>query len=118
MTVPRRPSALEQNGVWNQLRLELHLIHLELLRDRHGGRTVEARAAEMLRRAAADSTHEPGDREIRQAVGPDVLTHLFDRAAGRDQFLGRADVHAHEARGAHRRAPWGHVALARARGAK
>src|SRR5216683_7985956 len=104
---------VEQNGVRDQSRLELHLVHLELLRDRHGIRAVEARAAELLGRAAPDRPHQAGNRQVRQAVRTDVPPHLVDGAAGGDQFLGRADVDSHEAWKAHRRARDAHVDLAR-----
>src|SRR5258708_638382 len=96
-------------------RLELEFVHLELLRHGDRVRAVEARAAELLRRAAADGTHEPRYRQVRQAVGADVAAHLIDGTPRRDELLGRADVDAHEARVTHRRARDSHVNLLRAR---
>src|SRR6267378_8493709 len=101
-----------------QRQLELHLVHLQLLRHRHGIRTVETRAAELLRGAAADRAHQPWDRKVLEAVGPDPLTHLFHRASRSDQLLGRTDVDAHEAWEAHRWARDPHMDLSRARGSQ
>src|SRR5260370_12036327 len=110
-TALRLPSGLwvEQNRVREKSRLELHLIHLELLRDRHGIGAVEARAAKLLGRAATDRPHQAWNGQVRQAVGADVLAHLVDSPAGRDQFLSRADVDAHEAWETQRRAPAPHL---------
>src|SRR5216684_5222779 len=105
-TALRRSSALrvEQDGVGNQLWLELHLVHLELLRHRHRVRPVEARATELFCGAAADGSHQAWNGEVSKAVGADVGADLLHSSAGRDQLLGRADVDAHEAWKAHRRA--------------
>src|SRR6267143_5554978 len=89
--------------------LELHLVHLELLWDRHWVRAVEARAAELLRRPAPDRTHEAGNGEVVEAVGAEMLADLLDRSVGGDQLFGRADIHAHEAGIAHRGARDPHV---------
>src|SRR5258706_1650916 len=101
------PSARTLGDDWGWL--ELELIHLELLRHGDRIRAVEARAAELLRRAAADGAHEARDRQVREAVGADVAAHLLDGPPRRDELLGRADVDAHEARVAHRRARDPHV---------
>src|SRR5579859_2393896 len=96
-------------------RFELEFVHLELLRHGDRVRAVEARAAELLRRAAADGTHEARDGQVRQAVGAYVAAHLLDGTARCDELLGRADVDAHEARKAHGRARDPHVDLLRPR---
>src|SRR5438270_3054036 len=95
-------------------RLELELVHLELLRHGHRVRAVEARAAELLRGAAPDGPHQAGNGQVRQAVGADVLAHLLDGAPCGYELLGGADVHAHEAWVAHGRARDTHVDLLRA----
>src|SRR5712692_6436048 len=106
---------VQQNTVRDERRFELHLIHLQLLWNWHRIGAVEARAAELLGGAATDRSHQAWNRKVRKAVGPDVVAHLVHRPAGRDQFLGRADVDAHEAREAHRRARDAHVNLSRTR---
>src|SRR3982074_991331 len=122
MTALPRPSGFREKWrrgsgdvVGFERQLELHLVHLELLWHRHGVRAVEARAAELLRGAAAYCPHEPRDREVLQAVGSDALTNLVHGASGRDQLLGRTDVDSHEAWEAHWRARDPHVDLTRAR---
>src|SRR5579872_5115075 len=113
---PSEPTATLDLGELR--RLELHLVHLQLLRHRHRVRTVEARAAELVRGAATDRSDQAGDGQVVQGVGADLFADLVDRAAGRDELFRRADVHAHEARVAHGRARDPHVDLAGAGRAK
>src|SRR5437868_7910554 len=98
--------------------LELHLVHLQLLRHRHRIGAVEACAAEFAGGTAADGADEARDGQVVERVGADLLAHLIDGSSGRDELLGRADVHAHEAWEAHGRAGDPHVDLAGAGGAQ
>src|SRR5216684_7479468 len=82
------------NVIRFQGKLELHLVHLQLLRHRHRVRAVEAGAAELLRRTTTDRAHETRDRQVLQAVGADPLADLLHGATRSDQLLGRAYVDA------------------------
>src|SRR5437762_7825932 len=113
-----RPSAGIKQALRGRGGLELHLVHLELLRHRHRIRAVEARPAELLRRTASDRTHQSGDGQVLEAVRTEMLANLLHRAAEGDQLLGRPDVDTHEAWKAHRWAGDAHVDLLRAGGAQ
>src|SRR5207253_8752817 len=102
-----------RNVIRLQRQLELHLVHLQLLRHGYRVRTVEAGAAELPRGTSADRTDQARDREIAERIGADLLPHLLDRAAGGDQLLGRADVDANEEGKPHRWAGDPHVNLRR-----
>src|SRR5665213_2662102 len=91
--------------------LELHLVHLELLRNGHRVRAVEACAAELLCGAPPDRPHEPWDGKVLKAIRADALANLFDGSAGCYQLLGGTDVDPHKAGETHRRAGDPHVDL-------
>src|SRR3982074_546075 len=96
-TTPRRSSGLwlgqlQRGRLRNMVGLlrqfELHLVHLELLRDWHGVRAVEARAAELLGGTTSYGAHEARGGEVRKAVRAEVLAYFIDGSAGCDQLFG------------------------------